>query len=99
MAVIDPNSPVIGESCSTFWSDQLTNKKILLYNVQLAILQLETGKIQSYQLDTGQTSQRVTRQNISELYKAETDLLSDIRDLELKLGLCDKGTIQVRPNW
>ena len=99
MAVIDPDSPVISESCSTFWEDQLTNKKILLYEVQKAILQLQSGKIQSYQLDTGQSSQRVTRQNIAALSDYEQNLLSDIRDLELKLGKCGKGTTIMTPAW
>ena len=77
----------------------VNQQKILLLEVQKAILQLQNGKIQSYQLDTGQTNTKVTRQNISQLSNYEKTLLSDIRDLELKLGKCTKGTVIVQAGW
>lgn len=97
MAIIDPTSPVLNENSCTFWQDELTNKKILLLEVEKAILFLAGNKTQKYRLDTGQTNQQVERLNLSELTELKTSLMSDIRDLELKLGIGKKGMVQVVP--
>ena len=97
MAVIDSTSPVINESSTTFWEDELTNLKILLNKIDLAIQTLITGNHASYELDTGQTTQRVTRQDLQKLTEWRDSLMSSIRDLELKIGIGKKGIRYVRP--
>lgn len=93
MAIIDPDSPVVGEDSCTFWQDELTNKKILLNKVEAGILYLAGSNHKSYMLDTGQTSQRKENLSLEELNNMSTVLLSQIQDLELKLGITKGNNI------
>lgn len=85
-------SEKISGSVSDFWSDELENAKIILIEVEKAIMALtsdmaSSGGVQSYTLNTGQDSQTVTRADISQLYAKREALLKSIDDLERKLGL------------
>ena len=97
--IIDPTSPAVDESSDTFWKDELTNLKILLNKVNTAIQTLITGNHASYEIDTGQTTQRVTRQDLEKLSVWRDSLMSSIRDLELKLGVGKSGVRYVTPAW
>lgn len=98
MPVIDTDSSAYNESSSDSWNAQLQNTKILLYEYDLAIKALTTGGHQSYELNSGQSSQRVTRHNLRDLIETRSILLSQIADLELMLGI-RKSTKQVIPGW
>lgn len=95
--IIDPTNPIVNEDSSTFWNDELINLKILLNKVDAGILYLAGSNHKSYQLDTGQTSQRKENLDTEQLNKLRTTLLSQIQDLELKLGIGKAGTIIVQP--
>lgn len=99
MPYIDPDSPVITETSDEYWSYALANKKILLHQVQSAILALTTAGLKSYTINSGQNIQTVTREDISNLKRTESTLLSEIRDLELKLGVGDPGIVIVNPDF
>lgn len=59
---------------------------------------LQTG-IASYTLDTGQSRQTVTRQDMSALIERRNDLMGQIRMLELYLGDGKPGVYKVEPAW
>lgn len=61
-----------------------------------AILQLSTGAVQSYTLDTGQTRQTVTKANLTELRHALSGLENRREVLRAKLY---GGTVNVRPGF
>lgn len=96
MPVIDNTSPAYNQNSRQYWEDELQNLRILLYNYNLAINALLTGSHQSYELDTGQNKQRVTRINLKELSETRDIILSQIAALELHLGI-RQGSIQIIP--
>lgn len=96
----DPDG--VGELASCdFWDDQLFNLKVLLNNVLKAIDALTLGSHASYELDTGQSKQRVTRLDLDRLNAQVDDYTHRISDLELKLGKsCNgDGTSVITPGW
>jgi hypothetical protein len=81
----------------TFWSDQLAEMKaeVVIYNA--AIRAFASSNIQSYQLDTGQSRQLVTRANLATLRDTRDSLLNDIDVLESRL--CGTGTLRMVPGF
>ena len=69
----------------TFWQEQLTAAKAAATAYSTAILQLSTGAIQSYTLETGQTRQVVTKANLTELRNTLTGLMDLVSTLEARL--------------
>jgi len=55
------------------------------------------GAVQSYTIDTGQTTQTVTRSNLSQLRNTVTSLYNQLATLEARVNGC--GTVQARPGW
>ena len=98
MAVIDPDHTTINDSAQTTLEDSLSNAKILLYEVDAGILFLIQNKHQSYEFNSGQGSQSVRRLSLEELRKMREDLLYQISELELSLGV-RHSVIQVIPGW
>ncbi len=81
---------------STQWTlDRIAAKKALIIAYETAITALSTGA-QSYQLNTGQTQQLVTRANLGSMRLVLKDLEADISALEARLGC---GQAQGRPAW
>lgn len=99
MPEINPGSAAGNQSSKAYWLDELKNTKELLFEYNKAILALTTGGHQSYELDTGQTRQRVTRMDLSNLNEIRETLLSQIHDLEIKCGVNGHGTVISRPGW
>ncbi len=99
MAIIDTTSPVLKESSSQFWQDELHNAKVLLHEVDKALHTLIVGGHQSYELDTGQSRQRVTRQDLGKLETWRSSLLADIKRLEAMCGEGEPAVKIVRPGW
>jgi hypothetical protein len=58
---------------------------------------LESGSIQSYELETGQTRQKVTLANIKTLEDAITSLENKLVTLEARL--CGTGAVRVVPSY
>jgi hypothetical protein len=69
--------------------------KALIVAYEAAILALSTGA-QSYQLDTGQTRQLVTKAHLGSLELTLKRLESRLSTLQQKLG---KARFYVRPGW
>lgn len=88
----------MSDCCDTaFWEAQLASAKQAATAIQAAILALTIGGIQSYQLDTGQTRQLVTRASLSSLREALSSTLNLVATLEIRLG-CG-GSTHVKPGF
>jgi hypothetical protein len=96
----DPDGVGNQASCD-FWEDHLFNLKVLLNATVKAITALQSGTHQSYELDTGQSRQRVTRLDLDRLNAQVDDYTQRISDLELKLGKScgGSGSLVVVPGW
>jgi hypothetical protein len=84
------------DSADTFWSDQLAAAKLSAVRIQAAIDALTIGGVQSYQLDTGQTRQLVTKMNLTSLNTVLQSTLNRVATLQARLGGC--GITHVVPN-
>jgi hypothetical protein len=69
--------------------------KIIAYDE--AALGIASGAIQSYELETGQTRQKVTKANIDVLEKAIASLENKLVTLEARL--CGTGATHYVPSW
>jgi hypothetical protein len=84
------------DCCDDEWIQQrIAAKKALLIEIETAITTVATGA-QSYQLNTGQTQQLVTRANLGSLRLMASGLESEIVALQARLGC---GRFNVRPGW
>lgn len=99
MPIADDTSPAVSETSSEYWSAELLNARDRLYKLNLAISAITTGGHQSYELDTGQSRQRVTRFDLPQLFSQVDDLMEQIRRLEILLGEGKPTVKQVRPAW
>ena len=70
-------------------------EQIRAYNA--AILALTTGQVQSYSLDTGQTKQTVTKNNLAALTATRQSLMNELCTLQARLD--GSGSITVRPGF
>ncbi len=80
----------------TFWTEQLTLAKAQATALNTAILFLYANPHQSYTLDTGQSSQRVTRPDVERLQEQYDALLNRIASLDAR---CNGASQQIRPGW
>ena len=62
-----------------------------------AYLALSSGSVQGYTLDTGQTKQTVTKQQLPTVKSTLDGLIADLRYWNNQLGGC--ATVYVRPAW
>lgn len=76
---------------------QLEEMKAELAIFNSAIRAFASSNIQSYQLDTGQTRQLVTRATLSSFVKQRDSLLNDI--VILSNRLCGGGTLHIVPGF
>ena len=95
MAVLSDNTD---QSYLEHLEDEFQNLKNLIFKYDEAISALLTGTHQSYQLDTGQTMQRVTRLNLAELYSTRKQLMSELSTLAVRLRKTP-GQKQGIPFW
>jgi len=99
MGIIDPGNEIVNETSCQYWENELINSRILLNEIDKAILAISQTNIQSYTLDTGQSRQTVTRQDLSNLIDRRDKLIEIIREIELYLNKGKSGVQQVRPYW
>ena len=78
--------------------NEYQNLKNLVFQYDEAIAAILTGGHQSYQLDTGQSMQRVTRVNIKEIQEMRDVAAGKLADLAVRLRKT-KGQIQALPAW
>ncbi len=74
---------------------EATKAMIILY--EDAIMQLETGAVQSYSLNTGQTTQSVTKFDVARLQASLDGLYNRLVTLEARLT--GNGTTIAGPAW
>jgi len=99
MGIIDPDNEIVNESSCEYWQNELVNTKILLNEIDKAILAITKTNIESYTIDTGQSRQTVTRVNIPALIQQKSSLQNTINSLELKLGVGQPAVKQVIPGF
>jgi len=80
-----------------FTLDRITATKALIIAYEDAILAVTTGGVQSYELDTGQSRQRVTKLDINQMQKVIDSLMNRLVTLEARLT--GNGTTVVRAAW
>ena len=78
--------------------DEYQNLKNLVFQYDEAIAAIVEKGAQSYQLDTGQSMQRVTRFNIKELQETRDIAATRLGTLALRLRKT-VGTKQIAPGW
>lgn len=85
-------------TCSNdFWLSRLEKKKEQLAAMDDALIAVTTGAIDSYTLDTGQSRQTVTKQNLAVLERLIERLENQIATLETRIYGC--GTHTGGPAW
>lgn len=101
MARLDDPDGVGDQASCEAETDLLFNLRVLRNSLIKAISALTTGNHQSYELDTGQSRQRVTRLDLSSMNKQLDDYNGRISTLELRLGLScgGSGAVIIRPGW
>jgi hypothetical protein len=80
----------------SFWIDQLTKAQSQAALLNDAIVFLYDNPHKSYTLDTGQSSQQVSRPDLEGLQKQYDLLLDRISTLEAR---CNGASQQMRPAW
>lgn len=86
------------QSYADHLEDEFQNLKTLVFKYDEAISAILTGGHASYQLDTGQSMQRVTRFNIKEIQEMRDVAAGRLADLAVRLRKT-KGQIQALPAW
>jgi hypothetical protein len=94
---LDDKNGIAKLSSREYYENELINLRIILAEYDRAILNVSSHK--SYTLNTGQTTQTVTRQDLSALTNTRLSILNQIRNLEIFLGKGDKATVKVEPRW
>lgn len=77
---------------STYWAARLVAAKAALEAYEAAELALATGGVQSYQLDTGQTSQKVTKFDLPGIQRTIPALMNRVATLEARVSGCGRHT-------
>ena len=99
MAIIEPGHPALGGSAAESWADLVKNSKIILYELDKAILALTREGLKSFSLVTGQTSHNVTPLDLPILIQRRKDLLEQMEHMEAQLAAAPPVLVQVVPEW
>ncbi len=79
-----------------FLQTQITATETQITAVNAAVLFLYANPSESYTLNTGQSSQKVTRANLQDLQNQLDQLLDRRSTLQAR---CNGATLQLRPNF
>ena len=93
-----PTTTVFETSESQYQLNEINNLKIIIHAYNAAILALTLGTHQSYQLDTGQTSQRVTRLDLTSLIETRKLLVDELETRQAAAGFL-RSVVTVIPEW
>jgi hypothetical protein len=86
MAILEPDHPALSDN--TAWMDTLKNARIILFELDKAILALTREGLKSFIIiNTGQTHQNITHQDLPILIQRRADLIKQIQELEALAGL------------
>lgn len=79
-----------------FWREQIVSIQLQIVAYNAAITALGNG-VQSYNLNTGQSQQSVTRTNLGELTRTRDGLMNQL--VTLNARITGSGVVQVVPAW
>jgi len=82
--VIDPNHPALQGNPGDFIKDEISNSKILIYEIDKAIVFLTANKYARYTIDTGQDQMTVWHQDLPNLIDRRSALIDKISELEFR---------------
>ena len=80
-----------------FLKERIALTKTLIVAYEDAATQLSSGAVQSYSLNTGQTTQNVTRFDVARLNGDIDGLYNRLATLEARLN--GSGVVIARPGW
>lgn len=80
-----------------FLASRVAALKARIVAYEEAALGLASGVVQSYEIETGQTRQKVTKTNVDVLEKALAGLYNQLTTLEARL--CGNGSTHYVPSW
>jgi len=86
------------ETHSNFLENEYCNLQNLIFKYDQAISALVSGNHSSYQLDTGQSMQRVTRLDLDSLRATRKEMMSELDSLASRLGK-NRSVVVVRPDF
>ena len=81
-----------------FNRSEIENLRTMIYEYSKAIKALVSGRHASYQLDTGQSSQRVTRNDLQKLVETRRLLIDELEARQSAAGLT-RSAVTVYPSW
>ena len=100
MAIIEEGHPALSGSAAESWADLISNSKIILFELDKAILALTREGIKSFSLNTGQTAHNVTPLDLPVLIQRRKDLIEQIQELEEAEAYTEPPALtQVVPSW
>lgn len=82
---------------NTFLQERIAATKALIIVYEDAVTALVTNGVQRYELDTGQSIQRVTKINVPELNAQLDGLYNRLATQEARCT--GSGVVTVRPTW
>ena len=82
---------------NTFLQERIAATKALIIVYETAVTALVTGGVQRYELDTGQSIQRVTKIDVPKLNAQLDGLYNRLATQEARLN--GSGVVTVRPAW
>ena len=97
MAIIEDGHPALSGTAAESWADLIANSRIILFELDKAILALTREGIKSFSLNTGQTSHNVTPLDLPILIQRRKDLLDQIERMESQAGALPPVAVQVVP--
>jgi len=97
MAIIEEGHPALSGSATESWADLVANSKIILFELDKAILALTREGLKSFTLNTGQTSQSVTPLDLPILIQRRKDLIDQIERMEVQADTTPPLLVQVVP--
>jgi hypothetical protein len=80
-----------------FWAERLEYTKNLIVQYETAILQIGEGSVQSYSINTGQTTTNVTRFDLARLQAQLPGLYNQLATLEARVNGC--GAVIAQPGF
>jgi hypothetical protein len=91
MALLEADNLAVFGDHKKYLEDELKNSRVLLFELDKAILAIERGGDESYTIDTGQTTFTVRKQNLPETIRQRASLISQIQSILAALEILDSA--------